>query len=149
MSNVQSSNSTAIGFDQSGAGPTTSVGKKTLWAGRIISSVAVLFLSFDGVIKVLQLVPAVEATVQLGYPEHLVLRIGLLELACLAVYVIPRTSLLGAIVLTGYLGGAIATHVRVGSDLFSLLFAVMIGVLIWGGLVLRDNRLRGLLPLRR
>jgi hypothetical protein len=119
--------------------------KTTIWAGRIISALAILFLAFDTIIKVLNLPPAVEATTQLGYPANLVVGIGLLELACLAVYLIPRTSVLGAIVLTGYLGGAIATQVRAGSPLFSVVFPVIIGVLIWGGLFLRDERVRALL----
>jgi hypothetical protein len=119
-----------------------------LWAGRIISALAVLFLIFDGVLKVLELAPAVEATVQLGYPADLVPVIGMIQLACLALYVIPRTAVLGAIMLTGYLGGAIATHLRVESGLFSLIFPILIAVLIWGGLFLRDARLRTLIPLR-
>ncbi len=122
---------------------------RTLWIGRIMSALAVLFLIFDGGIKVMKLAPAVEATTQLGYPESTVLSIGILQLACLAVYVIPRTSLLGAILLTGYLGGAVATQVRAGSDLFSVVFPIMIGMLIWGGLFLRDDRLQALIPLRR
>ena len=113
--------------------------------GRIISALAVLFLLFDGAIKVLQLAPAVDGAVQLGYPAHLTPGLGILLLACLAVYVLPRTSALGAILLTGYLGGAIATHVRVGSPLFSVIFPVVVGVLLWGGLSLRDARLRALL----
>ena len=125
-----------------------SVSKKTLWAGRIISALAILFLIFDGIIKVMQHPQAVEPTTQLGYPASLVLGIGLIELACLAVYVIPQTSVLGAILLTGYLGGAVATQVRAGSDLFSLIFPVIIGVLVWGGLWLGDDRLRALIPVR-
>src|SRR5687768_4323412 len=107
--------------------------KTTIWVGRSISAFAVLFLIFDSVIKVLNLAPAVEATTQLGYPASLVIGIGVLELACLAVYVIPRTTVLGAILLTGYLGGAIATQVRADSPLFSVVFPVIIGALIWGG----------------
>jgi hypothetical protein len=122
--------------------------RTTIWAGRIISAFAVLFLIFDGVIKVLNLAPAVEATTQLGYPASLVIGIGILELACLAVYVIPRTAVLGAILLTGYLGGAIATQMRAGSSLFSVVFPVIVGALIWGGLFLREQRLRALIPLR-
>jgi hypothetical protein len=148
MNTVRSKNGTTIAFDQVGEGTPVAVSNKTLWAGRGISALAVLFLLFSGVIKVLNLAPAVEATVQLGYPESLVLVIGLLELACLAVYVIPRTSMLGAILLTGYLGGAVATHVLAGSDLFSLVFPILIGALIWGGLFLRDDRLHALIPLR-
>jgi hypothetical protein len=122
--------------------------KTTIWVGRSISAFAVLFLIFDSVIKVLNLAPAVEATTQLGYPASLVIGIGVLELACLAVYVIPRTAVLGAILLTGYLGGAIATQVRADSPLFSVVFPVIIGALIWGGLFLREQRLRALIPLR-
>jgi hypothetical protein len=122
--------------------------KPALWAGRIASALAILFLIFDSVIKVLKLAPAVEATVQLGYPESLVMTLGILELICLVLYIIPRTSILGAIVLTGYLGGAIATHVRNGSPLFSIIFPVIIGALVWGGLFLGEQRLRTLIPLR-
>jgi len=119
--------------------------KTVIWAGRIISAFAMLFLAFDTIIKVLNLAPAVEATTQLGYPASLVVTIGLIELACLAVYLIPRTSVLGAILLTGYLGGAIATQVRAGSPLFSVVFPVIMGALIWGRLFLRDERVRALL----
>lgn len=123
--------------------------KKRLWAGRIISALSVLFLLFDSVGKLLKLAPVVEGTTQLGYPESVILGIGIIELVCLAVYVIPRTSILGAILLTGYLGGAIATHVRIGSPLFShVLFPVYVAVLIWGGLFLLDGRLRALVPVR-
>jgi hypothetical protein len=115
------------------------------WAGRVVSALAVLFLIFDGGIKVLQLAAAVDGSVQLGYPAHLVLGLGLLELACLAVYVLPRTSFLGAVLLTGYLGGAVATHVRIGSPTFSVVFPLLLGALLWGGLALRDSRLRALL----
>jgi hypothetical protein len=118
------------------------------WAGRAMSALAILFLAFDSIIKALNLAPAVEATTQLGYPAGAVMILGVLELACLAFYVIPRTAVLGAILLTGYLGGAIATHVRAGSEPFSLNFPVIIGALVWGGLVVRDGRLRALL-LRR
>jgi hypothetical protein len=125
------------------------VANTTNRARRIISALAVLFLAFDGIIKVLKLAPAVEATTQLGYPAGLVITIGVLELTCLAVYVIPRTSVLGAILLTGYLGGAIATQVRAGTPLFSIVFPIIIGALIWGDLFLRDERLRTVIPLRK
>jgi hypothetical protein len=119
--------------------------KTTIWAGRTLSALAILFLAFDTIIKVLNLAPAVEATTQLGYPASLVINLGVLELICLAIYTIPRTTVPGAILLTGYLGGAIATQVRAGSSLFSVVFPVIIGALIWGGLFLRDERLRALL----
>lgn len=123
--------------------------KRMVWAGYILSVLAVLFLLLDGVIKVLRLDAAVQATTQLGYPESAVVGIGLVLLVCIVLYVIPQTSVLGAILLTGYLGGAISTHVRVGSDLFSLIFPAILGALLWGGLFLRDERLRALIPLRR
>jgi hypothetical protein len=129
---------------------TTQVSPATRWTGRAMSALAVLFLLFDAVMKVLQLAPAVEGTVQLGYPETVVFGIGVVELVCLALYVIPQTSLFGAILVTGYLGGAIATHVRVGNPLFThVLFPVYVAVLIWGALFLRDDRLRRLVPVRR
>ena len=122
--------------------------KASLWAGRIIGALAILFLIFDGVVKVMQLPQAMEPTVKFGYAANLVLVIGLLELTCLVVYIIPRTSVFGAILLTGYLGGAIATQVRAGSEPFSIFFPIIIGALIWGGLFLRDSQLRALVPLR-
>src|SRR6266542_5182776 len=109
-----------------------------------------LFLLADGVGKLVKPAPVVQGTVQLGYPESVLVGLGIVLLSCTVLYVIPRTAILGAILLTGYLGGAIATHVRVGSPLFShILFPVYIAVLIWGGLYLRDERLRALIPLRR
>jgi hypothetical protein len=123
----------------------TAPSRRARWAGRIISGLAVLFLTFDCTIKVLQLAPAMSGTSQLGYPTSAVLGIGIVELICLAVYLIPRTSVLGAILLTGYLGGAIATHVRVGSPLAThVLFPIYVAALIWGGLFLRDLRVRAL-----
>lgn len=119
---------------------------KALWAGRVLSGIAVLFLTFDTAIKLLQLPVAVEGTMALGYPESAVFTIGAIELACLIAYLIPRTSVLGAVLWTGYLGGAIATHVRAESPLFShTLFPIYIAALLWGGLWLRDRRTRALL----
>ena len=124
--------------------------KGTLWTGRIMSALPALFLFVDGVGKLLKPAPVVEGTVQLGYPESILLGLGIVLLGCTILYVMPRTAILGAILLTGYLGGAVATHVRVGSPLFShILFPVYVAVLLWGGLYLRDERLRALIPLRR
>jgi hypothetical protein len=124
--------------------------KGRLWTGRIMSALPALFLFVDAAGKLVKPAPVVEGTVQLGYPESVLLGLGIVLLACTVLYVIPRTAILGAILLTGYLGGAVATHVRVGSPLFShILFPVYLGVLIWGGLYLRDERLRALIPLRR
>jgi hypothetical protein len=117
--------------------------KKALWTGRIISGWLVLFLLFDGVVKVLKLAPAMEGTARLGYPSSLVVPIGIVELLCVAAYVIPRTSILGAILLTGYLGGATATQVRLEDPWF--FFPVVVGMLVWAGLLLRDARLRSLI----
>jgi DoxX-like family len=124
--------------------------KGRLWTGRIMSALPALFLLVDGIGKLIKPAPVVEGTVQLGYPESVLLGLGIVLLTCTILYTIPRTAILGAILLTGYLGGAIATHVRVGSPLFShILFPVYLAVLIWGGLYLRDERLRALIPLRR
>jgi hypothetical protein len=111
---------------------------------------AVLFLVFDTVIKVLAVAPAVEGTTALGYPASAVRVIGLIELVCLVAYLYPPTAVLGAILFTGYLGGAIATHVRVGSPLLThILFPIYVAALLWGGLYLREPRLYALLPRRR
>src|SRR5258705_5594805 len=122
------------------------VSKKSLWAGRIMSAVIILFLLFDSSVKLMNLPGATEATVRLGYPARLLLAIGIAELTCAVLFVIPRTSILGAILLTGYLGGATATQVRLEDPWF--FFPIVIGVLVWLGLYLRDQRLRELVPLR-
>lgn len=125
------------------------VSKARMSAGHVISAVPVLFLLFDSIIKLVTIDPVVESFGQLGYPVSLALGIGLVELACLVLYVVPRTSVLGAILLTGYLGGAVATHVRVGSPLLThTLFPIYVAALLWGGLFLREQRLRALLPWR-
>jgi hypothetical protein len=123
---------------------------QAVWAGRVLSGLVALFLLFDGVVKVLALPIAVEGTTQLGYPASVVVGIGIVELVCLVVYLIPATSIFGAILLTGYLGGAIATHVRVGSPLGThVLFPIYVAVLVWGGLFLRSRRLRTFIPVQR
>lgn len=122
---------------------------KALWTARVVSGLAVLFLAFDATVKILRLPPAIEGTSRLGYPVEVILGLGLLQLACLILYLVPRTAVLGAILWTGYLGGAVATHLRVGDPLFShILFPVYVALLLWGGLWLRDQRLRALLPMR-
>lgn len=120
--------------------------KVRLWSGRILSAIAVLFLLMDTVMKIVKADLAVAGTVELGYPESAVMTIGIVQLLCVVLYVVPRTSVLGAILLTGYLGGAIATHVRVGNPLFThVLFPVYVAALVWGGLFLRDRRISALL----
>jgi DoxX-like family len=123
------------------------ISKTRLWAGRILGGWAALFFLVDGIMKLFKPPVVVDATVKLGYSESVIVSLGLILLACTALYLIPRTSVLGAILLTGYLGGAVATHVRVGDGWFSVLFPVVFGALVWGGLWLRDNRLRELLSL--
>jgi hypothetical protein len=121
------------------------VSKKMLWAGYILSALPVLLLFFSGVMKLVQPAPVMEGFIRLGYPESLALWIGIVELACAVLYVIPRTAVLGAILLTGYLGGATATHLRIGEPFFA---PIVLGVMVWGGLFFRDASLRALLPLR-
>jgi len=119
------------------------ISKKNIWTGRIISGLVVVFLSVDASLKVLKNQLAVEGDARLGYPENTVVGIGILLLLCTLLYAIPRTSILGAILLTGYLGGAVATHVRVGNPLLGyVLLPVYIGVLAWSSLFLRDSRIR-------
>jgi hypothetical protein len=106
-----------------------------------------LFLLLDGVMKLFKPRFVVEATMQLGYQESAILPIGIVLVICTVLYLLPITSVFGAILLTGYLGGAVATHVRAGQGSFPVIFPVIIGVLIWGGLYFRDYRLRNLIPL--
>ena len=116
------------------------------WTGRILSTVVALLLGLDAAMKLLQVAPVLTASAELGYSAHAVFGIGLVLAICVVAYVIPRTSLLGAVLLTGYLGGAIATHVRVGHPIWThTLFPIYVAVMIWGGLVLRDGRVRGIL----
>ena len=124
---------------------TASVSRKRLWTGRILSALPVLLLLFSAVMKLMKPAPVLQEFARLGYPESVVVGIGILELFCTLVYAIPRSSILGAILLTGYLGGATATHVRIGDPFY---MPIIMGVVIWAGLFLRDDRLRALIPLR-
>jgi hypothetical protein len=117
------------------------------WTGRVLSTIGVAFMIFDGVIHVAKPEPVVQAFAQLGFPLRLSVGIGIVELVCTALYVIPRTSVLGAVLLTGYLGGAIATQVRAGSGWFESIFPVLVAAILWGGLALRDARVRALASL--
>jgi DoxX-like protein len=120
-----------------------------LWTARIVTAIAVLFLIFDGVTKVMNVDAVKAGMAEMGYPAHLTAGIGTLLLICVAVYLIPRTAVLGAVLLTGYLGGAVASQVRIEHPLFGYtLFPIYIAVLLWGGLYLRDSRVRALIPLR-
>ena len=124
--------------------------KAWLWTGRVLSGLFVAFMIFDTSIKLMQLDIVKQSMVELGYPPHLGLVIGIIEAVCLALYLVPRTSVLGAVLFTAVMGGAIATHMRQDAPLFShTLFGVYLGLFMWGGLFLRDPRLRGLFPFRR
>jgi DoxX-like family len=122
--------------------------KKIIWTGRIVSAVAILFLLMDSVMHMAKPAPVAEAFVRLGFPLSLSVELGIIELVCLAAYMIPRTSILGAILLTGYLGGAVAAHLRVRDPLFDTVFPILIAVLVWGGVYLLDPRVRALVPVR-
>jgi DoxX-like protein len=119
---------------------------KPVWAGRILSGIVVLFLvgaSSMGIVKAAEMAPQFA---RMGYPESLVIKIPVVCIICALIYAFPRTAILGAILLTGYLGGASATHIRIGEPFF---FPTVVAVLAWGGVFLRDERLRALVPLRR
>ena len=117
--------------------------------GIALSTVAVLFLLFDAIGKLARPQAVIEGTTQLGYPASVIVPLGIIQIVCLILYIVPRTSLIGALLWTGYLGGAVATHVRIGNPLFShILFPTYVALLLWLGLWLREQRLRVLLPLR-
>ena len=123
---------------------------KMIWCGRILSGAMVAFLLMDGIMHMTRIAPVVEAFARLSFPVDLAVTLGILELACVALYVYPRTSVLGAILLTGYLGGAVAIHLRAGSPLLAeTLFPAYVGILLWAGLYLRESRLRALVPIAR
>ena len=126
-------------------GTSSVIPKGQRWTGRIISGFVSLFLTMDGVMKLVKPAVVVKTTVEvMGFPESTIVGIGITLLACTVLYVFPRTSILGAILLTGYLGGAIASQVRIGAPVFNLIFAAAFGVLVWVGLGLRDVRVRAL-----
>ncbi len=126
----------------------TTVSKSTRWIARVVSGLVVLFLLVDGVMKLVKPAVVVEGTTKLGYNESVIIPLGIVLIACTILYLIPTTSVLGAILLTGYLGGAVATHVRVGEGVFPIVFPIIFGALLWLGLYLQDVRLRALVPLR-
>jgi hypothetical protein len=126
--------------------PVAPVSKTMLWAGRIVSVPPVLMLLMSAVVKFLKPAEVVEGFAHLGWDVNLAIALGIVEIACTVVYVIPQTAVLGAILLTGYLGGATATHVRISEQFFA---PIILGVAVWAGLWLRDARLRALVPLRK
>lgn len=127
----------------------TSISKGMLWAGRVLTALVVLFMLFDAFGHFMMPAPVVQAFNRLGFPLNLAPGLGFLELVCVVVYVIPSVSILGAILLTGYLGGAVAINLRVGDPIFETLFPAIFGVLVWGGIWFREGRLRALMPLKR
>ena len=132
------------------AAQTGPISKGQLWTGRILSGLAVLFMLFDAIIHVMKPAPVVDSFAKLAFPLSVAVPLGIIELVCIALYLIPRTSVFGAILLTGYLGGAIATQVRVDAPLVSTtLFPIYVALFLWGGLYFRDDRVRSLIPLRR
>jgi len=126
--------------------PTSSA---ALWIGRVMSGLVIAFMLLDGAMKLVPLDVVITTSEQMGIPGNLARTLGILGLICTVLYAIPRTSIIGAILLTGYLGGAIASHLRLGDPIFThTLFGLYLGLLAWGGLYLRDDRLRALIPLR-
>ena len=117
--------------------------RTAVWTGRVVTGIISLLLAMDAGLKVFLLAPAVEGTAQLGFPAHIVFPLGLIQAVSLVLYLVPRTSILGAVLWTGYLGGAVATHVRLDNPLFThTLSPIYVAILLWGGLWLRDRRMR-------
>jgi hypothetical protein len=129
---------------------TNQLSKGRLWSARIMAVIVILFMLMDGIFKLIQPEEVVQGTLKLGFAEHHIALIGILALISVLLYAFPRTSILGAVLLTGFWGGAIATHVRLDNPLFSyILFPVFLGILAWGALWLRDERVRDLIPLQK
>jgi hypothetical protein len=127
----------------------TTPSKTRLWSGRILSVLTILFLLFDGIMKLVRSQPVTQAMTQLGFPLHLSVPIGIILLVCTGLYALPSTAVFGAVLLTGYLGGAIVSQMRIGAPLFSTtLFPIYFAVLLWAGVYLREPRLRALIPIR-
>ena len=135
-SSVDTSTNRVAGTDRS---------RPRIWTGRILGALAVLFLLMDAGMKLFKPPFVVQATLQLGYPEYTIVGIGVVLLICTVLYVIPRTAVLGAILLTGYLGGAVASNVRAGTALFNVVFPLLVAVVVWVSLVLRDKRLESVI----
>ena len=126
----------------------TTVSKGTRWTGRVVSGVVVAFMIFDSIGKLMKIHQVIEASVRIGFPENTIVPLGAVLLACAALYVNSRTSVLGTILLTAYLGGAVAANVRAGSPAFNTAFPIIFCLLAWLGLFLREGRLRALIPFR-
>jgi hypothetical protein len=143
------SNAASNTASNAASGTASRIAPARRWGARVLTGIPVLFLAFDAAIKLVDPPFVAEASVKLGLPANLSVGLGVLLAACLALYVIPRTAPLGAVLLTGYLGGAVLTHLRVGDPLIShTLFPIYVGALVWAGLYLRDDRVRRLLAAR-
>ena len=143
-----STTSTTNVYERSAA-QAVNASKKSVWTGRILGGLAVLFLGWDAVMKLLRVPMVVEGTAKIGYPDSVIVPLGVVLLACVVLYAIPRTAILGAVLLTGYLGGAISAHVRMGDPLFShVLFPIYVAIFLWGSLYLRDARVRAMIGRR-
>ena len=139
-------------FTETASGSNFAISKSGRWTGRVLSGVVIAFLLFDGAIKLVPLPVVTETMDKMGWgaSDNLARSLGLITIVCTLLYAVPPTSILGAILLTSYLGGAIAAHVRIDSPLFThTLFGLYLGLILWGGLWLRDGTLRSLLPFRR
>jgi hypothetical protein len=128
---------------------TTSDSKTWIWVGRIVTTLVVLFCAFDGLMKVIKEPHVIAASAEFGFSTNELVLIGVLMLACTILYAIPRTAILGAVLLTGYLGGAVVSNIRVGHPVFECIFPIIFGALAWGGLFLRESRVRELIPFRK
>ncbi len=125
------------------------VSKGKLWTGRVLSTLAVLFLLFDAFGKIMMPAAVVDASARLGFPISLSVGVGILLLVCTILYAVPRTAVLGAALLTGFLGGAVAIQMRAGTPMFETIFPVLFGVIVWAGILLREKRLLQVFPIRR
>ena len=140
---------TQAGEMEQPAKATKSAGKGMIWTGRVLSTVTVLFMLFDAFGKFAKLTPVLEASARLGIPTPQILSIGILLAVSTIIYAIPRSAVLGAVLLTGYLGGAVAIQMRAGSTTFETVFPVLFGVVLWAGVYLRDCGLRRVFPVKR
>jgi DoxX-like family len=127
----------------------TSISRTLIWVGRVVSTLVVLFCAFDGIMKVIKEPHVIAASAEFGFSTNEMVLIGVLMLACTVLYAIPRTAILGAVLLTGYLGGAVLANIHVGHPLFECIFPVIFGALAWGGVFVREARLRELTPFRK
>src|SRR5581483_11512294 len=140
---------TRAGFVEQPASATKTISKGLTWTGRVLSILTVIFMLWDAFMKLAKMKPVLDACATLGIPNSLIVPIGVLLLISTIVYAIPRTAVLGAVLLTGYLGGAVAIQMRAGNPTFQTVFPVIFGIILWGGVYLRDCGLRRVFPVKR